>query len=493
MNTRSGSDLVRPPLLSVDDAAAMDPPTVAELFGRHVSPGQLRMMELLGTDRMLIDRAEGVHYVDHAGRRLLDFFGGFGALALGHNHPRLLSVRRRFAEEHRHEIGLAFPSQYATALARNLAVLAPGDLDMVLLCCTGSEAVEAALKLAERAQGPRRRQVAYAENSFHGKTRGALSVTDSVLYRADFRLVAGDVRVPFGDAAALDEVLRRDRRIGAVILETVQGGAGIVVPPHGYLRAVREICDAHGVLWIADEVQCGVGRTGRFFAFEHAGVVPDVVTLAKSLGGGKAAVGAMIARGSLYRKAYGSRDSAMIHGTATFGGMGEACCTALETLTVLYDEGLIDNAARQGNYLLDRLRGLQRRHPGLIKEVRGAGLMVGVEFADVSALLPGGLRRAVGRLDDPLRGSICLLVGSLLLAEFGVLVAFTEYNRNVIRLEPPLVIGAEHIDQLVDGLDRLLARGVVRLVRDYLRTVQGWKLWMRGQDRAPERPLAAAE
>lgn len=457
----------RPRLLSVEDAKRLDAAGTAELFRQHVNPGQLHFLKLLGFHEVLIERAEGMYYTDKGGRKILDFFGGFGSLAMGHNHPRILEVRRRFQEEKRQEIAIAFMSQYASALSRNLALIAPGDLDMVFLGCTGSEVVEAALKLAERVQGPQRSTIAYAEHSFHGKTRGALSVTDSEFYQSTFRLLDNRARIPFGDAAALEDLFKRDRSVGVLILETVQGGAGIVVPPAGYWQRVRELCDRHDVLWIADEVQCGVGRTGRFFAFEHADVVPDIVTLAKSLGGGKVAMGAMIARRPHYMKAYGTSKTALIHAAATFGGIGEACCTAIEALNVLYDEGLIDNSAAQGAHLLERLQGLRQKYPSLLKEVRGQGLMIGVEFQDFSQALPFGLRHLVSVLDDKLKGSLCGFIGSLLLRDYDILVAFTEYNRNVIRLEPPLIVTREQVDTFVGALDDLLGRGIVRIVTDY--------------------------
>jgi ornithine--oxo-acid transaminase len=462
---------MRPELLTVEDAHKLDVATVADLFRRHVSPGQLRLMELLGFHTVLVKRAEGVHYIDRDGRPILDFFGGFGSLAFGHNHPRIVNTRMRFQQEQRHEIALAFMSQYATALAKNLATIAPADLDVVFLCCTGSEAVEAALKLAEQHQGRRRATVAYAQNSFHGKTRGALSVTDGRRFRSGFKLLPNCVAVPFGDAAALEKLLRRRRDVGALILETVQGAAGVVLPPAGYFRAVRELCDRYSVLWIADEIQSGVGRTGRFFAFEHFDVAPDIITLAKSLGAGKAAVAAVISRSSVHARAYGSARTALIHGPATFSGMGEACCTAVEALNVLYDERLMENAARQGLCLLSRLEWLRSRYPRIIKQVRGLGLMVAIEFADISQLLPASVGKVLSILDGPLRGGLCVLVGSLLLAEFGILVAFTEYNRNVIRLEPPLLVDAAHVDTLIDALDSLLARGLTGMVVDYLRLV----------------------
>ncbi len=458
----------KPGLLSVEDAKRLDPPTVVDLFRQHMNPGQLHFLKLLGFHRVLIDSAEGMYYTDQAGRRILDFFGGFGSLALGHNHPRILDVRRRFQEEKRHEIAIAFLSQYAAALSRNLALIAPGDLDMVFLGSTGSEAVEAALKLAEKVQGPKRSTIAYAEHSFHGKTRGALSVSASELYQSTFRLLDNRTKLPFGDTEALEAIFESDRSVGILILETIQGGAGIVLPPPGYWRNVRELCDRYDVLWIADEVQCGVGRTGRFFAFEHEHVIPDIVTLAKSLGAGKTAIGAMIARRTHYMAAYGAPNSALIHGPATFGGIGEACCTAIEGLNVLYDEGLIDNCAGQGAYLLDRLANLQAKHPQLLKDVRGQGLMVGVEFQDFSQTLPFGLRQTVSLLDQKLQGSLCGFVGSLLLRDHDTLVAFTEYNKNVIRLEPPLIVTRREVDRFVGALDEVLGRGIVRIVTDYL-------------------------
>jgi len=453
-------------LLTVEEAKQLGPGQVADLFCKFMNPGQFHFMKLLGFHKVIIDSAAGMYYTDKNGRKILDFFGGFGALACGHNHPRILEVRRKFQEEQRHEIAIAFMSQYAAALSKNLAAVMPGDLEITLLCCSGSEAVEAALKLAERVQGPKNK-IAYAERSFHGKTRGALSVTDGELYRGDFKLLPNCVRLPFGDTAVLEEEFQKDPEIGVLILESIQGGAGIVLPPDGYLKEVRRLCNQYNVLWIADEVQCGMGRTGRFSAFDHEEVIPDIVTLAKALGGGKCAIGAMIARTTLYLKAYGTPATALIHGPSTFGAMGEACCTAIETLNIIVDEGLIQNAEVQGEYLMEQLKNLQTRYPHVIKEVRGRGLMIGIEFNDFSKTLPFGLKQVVSVLDEKLKGSLCGFVGSLLLAEHDILVAFTEYNRNVIRLEPPLIIEKGHIDKLIKAMDQLLSTGVTGIVMKY--------------------------
>lgn len=470
-STSASTSVRRPALLTVEDAKALAVPQIRELFAAHLNPGQLHFMKLLGFDKVKVERAEGMHYVTSDGRRILDFFGGFGSVAFGHNHPRVIAARQRFQDESRHEICMAFMSQYAAALARNLAEIAPGDLDMVFLGSSGSEAMEAAIKVAEQAQGPAKSKILYAANAFHGKTKGALSITDSGLYQQQFKLVDNRVKVPFGDLDAIRRAIESDPSIGIVVLETIQGGGGIIEAPTAFWQGLRALCDKHGVLWVADEVQCGLGRTGTFFAFERHGVIPDVTALAKSLGGSKSAMAAMIARRDVYMKAYGKPKSALIHGPATFGGIGEACISAIEGLNILYDEDLIGNAERVGGHLITRLKEIAGKHPQLIKEVRGRGFMVGVEFNDISEALPFGLRHMVSLLDDKLKGSLCGFVGALLLKDHDILVAFTEYNRNVIRLEPPLIATRADVDQFCDAFDALLSRGVARIVTDYLRKV----------------------
>lgn len=459
----------KPKLLTVEDAKALDLPRMTELFTGHLNPGQLHFMKLLGFHKVKIERAEGMYYYDQNGRKILDFFGGFGSLALGHNHPRILEARRKFQEEMRHEIAIAFMSQYAAALAYDIAACSPGDLDMVFLGSSGSEAMEAAIKVAERAAGPKKPKIVYAENSFHGKTKGVLSITDGGLYRGEFKLVDNTVRVPFGDIESIENAFRSDPEIGVIVLETVQGGGGIIQADTAFWQKLRQLCDQYGVIWVADEVQCGFGRTGKFYAFEHYGVIPDVTALAKSLGGGKTAMAAMIAKRDVYMKAYGTPKTAMIHAMATFGGIGEACITSIETINVLYDEHLIDNSAETGDYLLERLNELHARYPKLIKEVRGKGMMVGLEFHDFSNAMPIVLRPVLAMLDDKLKGSLPGFIGSHLLRDHGVLVAFTEYNRNVIRLEPPLICGRAHVDEFITALDEILGRGIVGIVKDFVK------------------------
>jgi acetylornithine/succinyldiaminopimelate/putrescine aminotransferase len=469
-HSETSTQLDFPNLITTDAAARLPKEKIQYYFMEHMNPGQLHFLKLLGFENIVIDKAEGCYYYTRSGKKILDFFGGFGSIACGHNHPRILAARNRFQEEKKHEIAMVFLSQYATALSYNLATIAPGGLNKVFLTNCGSIANEAALKLAERYQGNRRQTIAYATNSFHGKSRAALSVTDSDFYRDGFRLLDNTVRVPFGDADALERTVQENPSIGTYILETIQGGAGIILPPPGYIESVRAICDKYNVIWIADEVQCGYGRTGNFFAFEHFGCTPDIVTLAKSLGGGKTAIGAYITRNEIHDKAYGSPKNALIHGPATFSGMGEGCFTAIESLNILYDEGLIDNANNIGKYLLSKLESLHFKYPKMIKEVRGMGLMIGIEFLDISQTMPIGTRSIFSIFDEKLKGSICGFIGSLLLHNYNILVGFTEYNRNVIRLEPPLVTKKSDVDLFISAIDDILSKGIHGIIGSFAKT-----------------------
>jgi putrescine aminotransferase len=267
-------------------------------------------------------------------------------------------------------------------------------------------------------------------DAFHGKTFGALSATGREHYRRPFEpLVPGFTHVPFGDIAALEGALAPET--AAVILEPIQGEAGVVVPPQGYLRAVRDLCDRRGVLLIADEIQTGLGRTGRLFCVEHEGVVPDILTLAKALGGGVIPIGAFIARPRLWDE---FRRDPYLH-SSTFGGNPLACRAAIATLDVLVEEGLAVRAEELGARFLERLRAVQARHPAIIRAVRGRGLMIGVEFT---------------------HGDYALLV-SAEAGHRGVITFYTLNKPEVIRIEPPLVITAELIDRATDGIEGAVA------------------------------------
>jgi putrescine aminotransferase len=402
---------------------------VLEKYERYINPGLARLMRFMGLSHVE-DEARGARVRDCEGTSYIDCVGGYGTFSLGHRHPRVVEAVN--AQLQRMPLASkVLLSRPMALLAERLAALTPGDLQYSFFCNSGTEAVEAALKLARLATG--KSKIISTLNSFHGKTLGSLSASGKDMYRDPFQpLLDGFVHVPFGDAELLAELVDDDT--AAVILEPIQGEGGIIVPPTGYLRQVREICDSKGVLLILDEVQTGLGRTGKMFACEHEQVVPDILCLAKALGGGVMPLGAVVARPHLYA---GYEMAPLLH-TSTFGGNPLACAAGLATLDVIEEERLDEQAAWKGEYLMAKLHDLQERYPGTISEVRGRGLMIGMEFAS-----------------DELGG----LVLSELIAG-GVLTAFALNHPCVTRIEPPLTIEPAELDQVIRVLEAALQSGL---------------------------------
>jgi len=337
-------------------------------------------------------------------------------------------------------------------LARNIAALAPGELRRSFFCNSGAEAVEGALKLARVASG--KTQIIYADNSFHGKSFGALSVTGRDKYQKPFGPLLPEVKqVPFGDAEALEATLR-NRDVAAFIVEPIQGEGGIVLPPQGYLADVRRICTKYDTLLILDEIQTGLGRTGKMFACEHENISPDIMCLAKSLGGGIVPIGAFITTDAIWQKAYGGLEKCTLH-TSTFGGNTRACAAGIAALGVVVEEKLNEAAAQKGDYILKKLVAIKEKH-GAIKEARGKGLLIGMEFNELS----GGIlnKISIGAVNALSKDYFAALVSGDLANKHHIITAYTLNNPNVIRLEPPLNISYEDIDYVISSLDETLGR-----------------------------------
>jgi len=352
------------------------------------------------------------------------------------------------------------------ALAHNLATLAPGALQRVYFANSGTETVDAAIKLARAVTG--RAKLVACHNGFHGRSIGALSLMDRRELRESFAPLLTDVAfVPFGDAEALEAVLGK-RDVAGFLVEPIQGEAGIILPPPGYLQTARDLCTHYGTLFIVDEIQTGLGRTGTMFAIDYEQVIPDVLLLGKALGGGIMPLSALLTTDALWRRGKGGTPLSPFH-PSTFGGNTRACAAGLATLEVLLDERLPERAATQGTYLLDQLRHLQRRY-ALIADVRGRGLMIGIEFAPATrgplTLITGG------RLNQLSHNYLSGLILTDLLTQHHIMTAYTLNNPNVLRLEPPLNIEREHLDYLVASLDNTLKK-IGNFTRAALRS---WRL-----------------
>ena len=391
-----------------------------ENYKNFLNPPLARVMKLSGSPVEV--RASGTTIWDQQGKAYLDFAGGYGVFTLGHSHPRVVAAVKSQMERMSLSGKTMFNIELGRA-AKRLAEIAPGDLQYSFWCNSGTEALEGAIKLARAATG--RAKIVATHDAFHGKTLGALSISGRATFQTPFAPLLADVmHVPFGNAAVLEEALRD---AAAFVVEPVQGEGGVNVPPAGYLRAVREACDRAGALFVADEVQTGLGRCGYLFAVERDGVVPDVMTLAKGLSGGVVPVGAYIARPDAWNRAYAKHP--LIH-TSTFGGSEIACAAAMAAIDVLLDDDLVANARTRGEQLLDGCRTLALEYPNVIREVRGLGLLVGVELTNEGY---GGW-----------------IIPEMLKA--GVTAAWTLNQQRVIRLEPPLVVTEGEVDIALGAL-----------------------------------------
>jgi putrescine aminotransferase len=402
-----------------------------ENYKNYVNPPLARVMKVSGSPIEV--RAQGSTIWDHNGKAYLDFAGGYGVFTLGHSHPKVIAAVKAQMEL----MSLSGKTMFNVPLGRvskRLAELAPGDLQISFFGNSGTEAVEGAIKLARAAT--KRHKIVATRNAYHGKTLGALSASGRDYFKEAYAPLLTDVaHVEYGMTEGLAQVLAD---AAAFIVEPVQGEGGVNVPPAGYLREVREICNATGALFIADEVQTGLGRCGLLFGCDRDGVVPDVMTLAKGLSGGIVPVGAYIARPSVWNAAYAKHP--VMH-TSTFGGNELACAAALAAMNVLVEDELVENARARGEQLLSGTQALVQKYPTVLKEARGLGLLVGVELTSEGYggwIIPEMVKR-------------------------GVTAAWTLNMQRVIRLEPPLVVTAEEVDRALAALEAGLATAQEKL------------------------------
>lgn len=452
-------------------AEAMDRPysEAVQLFARHVNPGLVTLLDMGEYNGIDPQRAEGAVIVDCRGREILDFVSSYGALNLGHNHPKVSAAVQRLLSDQRLDLSKELLSRYVAFLAHNLSLITPGDLDQCYFCNSGTEALEAAMKLAARYFKGKRPRFIYANEALHGKTLGALSVTGNQRLREFFPLLP-NYQVPYGDAEAIEKILQNspsegEEAVAAVILEPIQGEAGIIVPPEGYLQKVREITTRHGVLLILDEIQTGFCRTGTFFACEADNVVPDILVLAKSLGGGVASIGATVSRTPVYKQAYDNPHDCLVQ-TSTFGGRSLSCAAAMAALEVYETENLAERAAGLGARFKEQLLALKEKYPEWIADVRGRGLMLGIEFREGIIDQVSYLPLQIPGLKNVLREHLPGMVAAALLKKHNILGTLMLNNRAVLRVYPPLTITEKSLDYFVAALNSVLADGPKELVKN---------------------------
>ncbi|MDR2860802.1 MAG: aminotransferase class III-fold pyridoxal phosphate-dependent enzyme, partial [Elusimicrobiota bacterium] len=350
-------------------------------FNKYVNPGWLKYRKSVSTNEAFIEWKDyDSYFTDLYGEEFIDCLGGFGIFTFGHRNPEILKfVQAQLNHQALHSQELLDPLR--GYLAQAMSAITPGDLQYCFFTNGGAEAVEMALKLARIAS--KKQWIISTVNGFHGKSMGALSVGGKDTYRIPYLPLIQQVsHVIYGDIDDMKKTLWKLSKVGekvaAVILEPVQGEAGIIVPPKGYLKEVRRLCDEYGILLIFDEIQCGMGRTGSYFRCEAEGVVPDIMAYGKAFGGGIMPITGIIARPKLWVKEI--QDNPWILGSATFSGNPIACSAALGAINFMVKHNVPKLAREKGNYLMSGLRKLQKAYSKIIVDVRGVGLMIGVEF-----------------------------------------------------------------------------------------------------------------
>ena len=388
-------------------------------YEKYINPAQAKLFRFMGL-ASVEGHAEGWTITDSEGREFIDCLGGYGMFALGHRHPKVVEA----VEKALHTMpmcGKVLFNRPMADLAEALAEITPGDLQYSFFVNSGTEAVEGCLKVARLAT--KRKKFVAANNAFHGKTIGSLTATGRDLYRDPFKpLLDGFTHVPFGDIAAMEAAV--DEETAAVILEPIQGEGGIIVPPAGYLRQVKELCEAKGALFIADEVQTGIGRTGAWFGVNHEDVKPDLMACAKALGGGVMPIGAIIGTPRAWQ---GLIEAPFLH-TSTFGGNQLACAAGVAAINAIKEENLLERGEESGAHLKAGLEKIAAEFPSVISEVRGCGMMIGIELTKEGA---GGMLMS-------------------LMIDKSIIVAYTLNNPKVIRMEPPLIMPKEVIDYVLE-------------------------------------------
>jgi ornithine--oxo-acid transaminase len=419
-----------------------------DLHERYLNAQHVRVLKTIGFDRHYV-RASGAYLYDDKGDQYLDLLSGFGVFAVGRNHPAMIAALREVLEGELSGLVQMDVSVLSGILAERLLATAPGGLDKVFFANSGAEAVESAIKFARYHTG--RPGLIYCDHGFHGLTMGALSLNGDEIFREGFGpLVPGNRKIPFNDLAALERALA-PRDVAAFFVEPIQGH-GVNVPSDDYLREAARLCREHGTLFVADEIQTGIGRTGRFWAIEHWGVEPDMLLTAKALSGGFVPVGAVLLRKKVFDSLFSNMIRSPVHGS-TFSKNDLAMAAGIATLDVIEAEGLVENAAKVGEGILSDLRGLVGRYD-FVRDVRGKGLIQAIEFGPPNRIAH---KAAYKLLDIAQKGLFSQLVVVPLFQKHRILCQTAGHDQPIVKFLPPLVIDDSDRKWIARAVDSVVA------------------------------------
>ncbi len=433
--------------------------SIAELFAQHstdkfdlheqfLNNQMVRVLKTIGYDRHY-KKAVGQYLYDQDGTEYLDLLSGFGVFAIGRNHPTVINALKETLTLELPNLVQLDVSVLSGLLAQEILKTTPDNLNKMFFCNSGAEAVEAAIKFARYTT--KREKIVFCEHGYHGLTMGALSLNGETIFREGFGpLLPGCSAVPFNDLAALEAALSNSD-VAAFIVEPIQG-KGVNLPDDNYLSEVERLCKKYGTLFVADEVQTGLGRTGKLWAVEHWGVQPDMICMAKALSGGFVPVGGVAMTQKIMDTVYNRMDRAVVHGS-TFSKNNMAMAAGLATLHVMAEEKLVENSGKVGADIINSLNAMAGKYE-FLKEARGKGMMIAIEFKAPKSLT---LKAAWAMLETANKGLFCQMVTIPLFKEHHILTQVAGHGMNVVKLLPPLNLTQKDRDHIVTAFDKTIA------------------------------------
>ena len=424
--------------ITLEEAQKMDTRNVAKLYKNYYNPAFYKLLKYTGLDIQFV-HARDIYVYDKDGNEYLDFIAGFGALNIGHNNIKVIEAVNKASE--RPNLLEQNINLYNGILANNISYLTKELLTVCHFTNCGTETIEEAIKLAMLYNS--KGSIIYCSKAYHGKTLGSISALGDDLSKQKYNTLGKEfIEVPYGDFDAIRQSVEKFN-ISAILLEPIQGEGGINVPSKEYLKNIRKLCNKEDIIFILDEIQTGLGRCGSMFCYEEFEAVPDILCLSKSLSGGIIPIGCVAVEETLWKCTYGKLKNATLLNT-TFGGNTLACAAAIKTLDIITEENLPENAKKLGLYALKKLQKLRNKHH-IITDVRGKGLMIGIEFKSLS------LVKSKMTIELMLTNIV-----SKMLKEYKIICGFTVNDPTVLRFQPPLTIEKNEIDYFVNSLDAVL-------------------------------------
>ena len=467
-------------LLKWEDCLKLNIDEVHDLYRNYVNPGQVDLIGSFGFGRDLIKKAEGMYLHTQSGRKILDFTGGISVLNHGHNHPEILDARKKFSVHKLPEVHKNFLSPFIAGLSKNIASALNCNLDTSYFCNSGAEAVEGAVKLAFKYHQGKRKSIARADIAFHGKLLGAAGLTGSPELRFQFPTIPNIKTFTYDDIRSLKKLITKSKRNGvsdlyAIIIEPFNASS-IRSCSRDFLKELRDIASKEDIILIYDEVYSGWSKTGDLFYFMKDNIIPDIVTYAKSFGGGKSSISGYTTSMRVFKKAYGNLGDAILHST-TYNGFGEETITAMKAIEIIIRDDYVKKSKDIFNYLNPRLKDLMVKYPNLIKEVRGSGSLNGIIL---KSKVPNSLKTVIKLIPSKLFNDnrfLDKLITSAVISElynsYGIL---TFYGDNVdvpLKISPSVIVNKKQLDYFLKSLEKVIALGEVTLLKNFI--IQKWK------------------